>query len=447
MSQKSFEHIKQLSPDIFENIALLLKLYEEGESPIRIAVLNKFSDDFSSDKFVSRFYPLNQIISIFDKSLNSDIEEELTEALCCIPEINLNLARKYALKLVHHQSKSVCEEALSILGYTGHKADETLLNSYLNSDIDESLSIAAYLSLLRLELTCYYQKCEEMILFVSDDGLCELLTGFCTLVELYDFSNILPMLNRRIEKNTNETLELEFRDLRSAIEINCIKNEIHSLNTTKGSDIKRLFFLFDHPDKNVRFYALSHFGAGLKPNKNVMPIEPPDMVVFDKIKSMINDSDDAVRSEVLSILGDWQRSEDILFICQNLNDESELVRIDAMHALGDIGNTVALNYIDDYLNEKKSALEKVRYLNTCIRLGLADYFDEWLSYIGDSNSLVRENIVGNIWNVITIERTPLLVQKLKSSIEEEPYLLVFNEMKTTLRHIEKITLAHNKQGT
>jgi len=429
---KSVEHVEQLSANQFESIEKLIVLFKKGNEDVRVAVLNRISDEFSPDKFISHYYPIKEVIEIFLVSLNSDSEDEQTEALCCLPEINADLARESALNLLTHSSECVREEALCILGYVGKDEEELLLHKYINFDDNEVLSIAAFISLLRLGYKKYYYMCENIIKAASEEVLCELLTGLCSQVEQYDFNNIIPLLEKRVLDYDSEKLASELEDFKFYIEKFVRKTEIIALDLGNNTDVERLLSFFEHQDKDVRFAAVSRFGAGVKPKKNLMNSKPPSESVFDYIKKMINDTDDEIRSEVLSILGDWKRNQDIEFIVQNIEDNSELVRIDAMYALGDVGDKIALKYIDNYLNNQRSTLEKVRYFNTLLRLDKGEYFEEWLSFLSNNNALIRENIAGSIWSIVTPDRVLQLIKVLEQAKKKESYVFVYNEINDAL---------------
>ena len=446
MDMKSVEYVEQLSAYQFENIEKLIMLFKKGDEDVRVAVLNRISDEFSPDKFINHYYPVKEVTEIFLESLDSNSENELTEALCCLPEINADLARDSALKLLIHPSECVREEALCILGYVGKDEDEFLLDRYINFDENEILSIASFISLLRLGHNKYYSMCENIISKASEETLCELLTGLCTQVEQYDFSNIIPMFEKRVLVNDSEELELEINDFKFYIEKFVRKAEIVTLDLGNQTGVERLLSFFEHQDKDVRFAAISRFGAGLKPRKNLMASKPPSEYVFNHIKDMINDTDDEIRSEVLSILGDWKRNQDIEFIVQSIEDDSELVRIDAIYALGDVGDESALKYIDNYLNSQRSTLEKIRYFNTCLRLGKDEHFEEWLSFLSNSNAVIRENIAGSVWNIVTPARVLQLRKALEQAKKKEPYVFVYDEINDVLSKLSSYNEKRIKDG-
>jgi HEAT repeat protein len=184
-------------------------------------------------------------------------------------------------------------------------------------------------------------------------------------------------------------------------------------------------------DEDIRFRALTNIGSGSKPNKKTMPNKPPQQV-FDKVVALIDDGDDEVRAEAISVLGDWEYANSIDLISKHLHDNSELVRLDAIYALGEIGGEKAVEQLNLLVHEDCSEIEKTRLYQALIRCGYDEFFDLWLKGLESSDALVRANVAGGVWSIWSNELNTTLESKLKNARNNETHISVLNEIDDAL---------------
>lgn len=429
------DEISDLSPEVYRNLIDLLGNFESKELKIRLAILEKISTDFLPERFQSEYYPVQPVKAVFVKALESDNVDEVTEALSGLTYIDQSLARTYSRKLLKHPDLRVEEESVDCLGYVGDSDDINTLYNILTTEGNDVLKASAYASLLRLGEASLFAKVEDIIDAVNDEALKNLLEAFCTLVDRYDFSNILNKLVERVASSGSPLLGAELDDLKNIIDRDRSLNKLDDLDPWNKDDMDLILSFFDHGNIDVRFKALNLFGADSKPNKRVLPRQMPNKYVLEKIKELIHDSSDEVRSEVLSILGDWKDSESILLIGECLNDDSELVRLDAIYALGEIGEKEALDELKRFKFREGSDLEKVRYLQARIRLGDESFFEEWLSYLYHDDAMVRANVAGGIWSIWKMKWNSQIEKHIQDVLRNEPFVYVYNELNDALEFI------------
>lgn len=426
--------ILDLCPHKFDNLETLLSLYECNDLRVRLAVLDKISSDFNPERFVQKSYPLNSVVDLFIRAVTSVDIDEITEGLSGLTYIDKKLARVHSLNMLAHSDLAIREEAICCLGYVGEDADKKLLMSLLDGETNELLVVNALASLLRLGQSELIGKIEEITSTIGDKSLISLLECLYTLADRYDFTAIIPYLRARVQSSYIPEFQAELEDFQLNVTKYKLFAELEGLNPTNQVDLERILSFFNNTDASVRFKALSLLGAGAKPNKKDLPeIRYP---FLNHIKMLVTDVCEDVRAEAISILGDRKDFSSVFLIGECLVDESELVRLDALYSLGDIGGKGAFTQLSAFNYEKGSDLEKVRYLQTRVRLGDSSYFSTWLEFLNHENGLVRANVAGGVWSLWKVEWNMLLKKKLNEAIQIEPFVYVFDEIKDALDFIE-----------
>ena len=432
----SLSYLKGLNSDNYENFLEILDADLSISLEWRILLFEKIGHCFLPTFFVPHKYPLEKVINLFSKVYSSNNETEIITALSFFSYIDLKIARELALRLLDHSNVEVRAEAICSLGYCQDKDDVNLLWKLLNLEGNNLILSEIYVSLLRLGDLNIIQKFDDFLNIKDEKAISEFIVGLTTLIDNHNFLSLVPRL-KMIEKTCKlKVLKDDISDFFLFQNRKDIKLLIEKLTITNELDVKELLNYFSHQDAFVRFIAIEKFGGGDYPNKNILPKNPPNKMVFEEIRKLYSDDNADVRAEVLSVLSDWKKSEDVGIFINSLNDEAEIVRICGIYAFGEVGNVSLLPSLLDQKNKIRTSLEKVRFYQACIRLGQGEYFNDWLCFLEDNEEMVRLNVVGGVWSIINEKNRDELISKLKKRLLIETHLNVFNEIERVLNQFK-----------
>ena len=425
------QEIRDLSSNLYDNLITVIEHCSANDLEIRLAALEKLADDFPPSTFFSKYYPTNEVFELFRKAIKSDVSEEVCEAISAVTEIDNAFARDLCIQNINHQDLEVREEAICCLGYVGTENDSETLISLMENESCDLLKVAAFNSLLRLGHDELLSMDKISLSQLSIEACVSILENLCTLTDRYDLSKTFQSISSRIANMSCEEINDELTDLKYRIDKEAILNEIETIFSSDKIDWNRAIELMESSDSDVRFRALTNIGSGSKPTKKTMPSKPPQQV-FDKIKSLVNDEDDEVRAEAISVLGDWECVESISLIAKHLHDSSELVRLDAIYALGEIQGDEVVEQLNQVDIEKCSEVEKTRLYQAHMRCGREEFLEKWLKCLKSNDALVRANVAGGVWSVWSSNAHNAIKSELEIARDKETHIFVLNEIDDAL---------------
>ncbi|MDK2596817.1 HEAT repeat domain-containing protein [Pseudoalteromonas obscura] len=434
MNEQSFlrpSEIKELSNNFFENLGTVIDHCTVRDLETRLVALEKLADDFSPSEFVARYYPIEEIFDVYRHATESNICDEVVEAIAAVTEIDCSFARDICVDNLQHQDIDVREEAISCLGYVGVASDSKLLTDLMESESNDTLKAAAFNSLLRLGHDELLTMDKIDISQLSIEACISVLENLCTLTERFDLAKTYQFVSKSLISLNNEAINNELADLKYRIEKQETINEIAEMFSGDNIDWGVIIQLMENLDSDIRFRVLTRIGSGSKPNKKAMPNRPPQQV-FDKVVALADDEDEEVRAEAISVLGDWEYNKSIDLISKCLHDDSELVRLDAIYALGEIQGDEVITQLSQLDIEKCSEIEKTRLYQALIRCGRKEFLEKWLKYLKSKDALVRANVAGGVWSVWNPNSHTIIESELEIAKNKETHTFVLAEIDDAL---------------